>query len=279
MSCIKMFFLVVKILFVISIGSAMAADPNKVIAAKVNNHVITAQDVLNALNLLPQKIREKPLSDIYPNIVNELINQHLITKQAYKEKFDLNKNVVLLLKKNKDQIIARYWLNNFLDKQVEKENINLYYRNYVKNFKPSQEFNASHILLKSKKEAFEIIRKLQKKSKFSELAKKYSIGPSGKNDGQLGWFQSGQMLPAFEKATFDLKKGSITKVPVKTKFGYHVIMLNDIRNSKPKALDIIKKQITERIRRLSLSNLEKKIRENQNITIVDFENVAKKVNN
>jgi len=278
MSCIKMFFIMVKILFVISITSAMAEDPNKVVAAKVNNFVITAQDVLNALNLLPEKIKEKPLSDIYPNIVNELINQHLITQQAYKEKFDLNKNVSLLLKKNKDRIIARYWLNNFLAKQVKKEDIDLYYNNYIKNFKPSKEFNASHILLKSKKDALEIIRKLEKKSKFSELAKKYSIGPSGKNDGQLGWFQSGQMVQAFEKATFKLKKGSITKIPVKTKFGYHVIMLNDVRNSKPKVLNEVKKQITERIRKLSLSNLEKKIRENQNITIVDFENVAKKVN-
>jgi peptidyl-prolyl cis-trans isomerase C len=273
-----MFFIVVKILFFVSTSSAIAEDPSKVVAAKVNNHVITAQDVLNALNLLPEKMKQQPLSNIYPNIVNELINQHLITKQAYKEKFDLNKNIVLLLKKNKDQIIARYWLNNFLDKQVKKGDINLYYNNYIKNFKPSKEFNASHILLKSKEEAFEIIRKLEKKSKFSELAKKHSIGPSGKNDGKLGWFQSGQMVEAFEKATFNLKKGSITKVPVKTKFGYHVIMLNDIRNSKPKALDIVKKQIVKRIRKLSLSNLEKKIRENQNITIVDFENVAKKVN-
>ena len=278
MSCIKIFFIVVKILFVVPMSMAVAEDPNKVIAAKVNNHVITAQDVLNALNLLPEKIKEKPLSDIYPNIVNELINQHLITKQAYKEKFDLNKNIALLLKKNKDKLLARYWINNFLANEVKKENIDLYYNNYVKNFKPYKEFNASHILLRSKKEAFEIIRKLEKKSKFSELAKKYSIGPSGKNDGQLGWFQSGQMVEAFEKATFKLKKGSTTKVPVKTKFGYHVIMLNDVRNSKPKSLDIVKKQIAERIRKLSLSNLEKKIRENQNITIVDFENVAKKVN-
>ena len=104
------------------------------------------------------------------------------------------------------------------------------------------------------------------------------MGPSAKNDGQLGWFQSGQMVEAFEKATFALEKGKITKVPVKTKFGYHVIMLNDVRNSQPKAFNVIKKQIIERIRKLSLSNLEKDIRKNQNITIVDFENVAKKVN-
>ena len=278
MSRIKIFFIVVKILFIFSISEAIAGDPSKIIAAKVNNHVITAQDVLNGLNRLPEKIKEKPLSDIYPNIVNELINQHLITERAYKEKIYLNKEVAYLLKKNKDQILAKYWLNNFLDKQVKKETIDGYYSNYVKNFRTSKEFNASHILLKSKKEAINIIGKLKNKSKFSELAKKYSIGPSAKNDGQLGWFQSGQMVEAFEKATFRLKKGKITEIPIKTKFGYHVIMLNDVRNSKPKALNVIKKQIIQRIRKLSLSSLEKKIRKNQNITIVDFENVAKKVN-
>ena len=278
MSRIKIFFIVVKILFIFSISEAIAGDPSKIIAAKVNNHVITAQDVLNGLNRLPEKIKEKPLSDIYPNIVNELINQHLITERAYKEKIYLNKEVAYLLKKNKDQILAKYWLNNFLDKQVKKETIDGYYSNYVKNFRTSKEFNASHILLKSEKEALEIIGKLKNKSKFSELAKKHSIGPSAKNDGQLGWFQSGQMVEAFEKATFALEKGKITKVPVKTNFGYHVIMLNDVRNSKPKPLNTIKKQIIERIKKLSLSNLEKEIRKNQNITIVDFENVAKKVN-
>ena len=85
------------------------------------------------------------------------------------------------------------------------------------------------------------MNKLKNESKFSELAKAHSIGPSAKNDGQLGWFQSGQMVEAFEKATFALEKGKITKVPVKTKFGYHVIMLNDVRNSKPKPLNTIKK--------------------------------------
>ena len=101
MSRIKIFFIVVKILFIFSISEAIAGDPSKIIAAKVNNHIITAQDVLNGLNRLPEKIKEKPLSDIYPNIVNELINQHLITERAYKEKIYLNKEVAYLLKKNK----------------------------------------------------------------------------------------------------------------------------------------------------------------------------------
>ena len=86
------------------------------------------------------------------------------------------------------------------------------------------------------------------------------------------------MVEAFEKAIFKLEKSSITKVPVKTKFGYHVIMLNDVRNSKPKPLNVVRKQIVERIRKLSLSKLEKEIRKDQDITIVTFENIAKKVN-
>ena len=105
MSSIKIFFILIKMLFVFFVTSAKAEDPRKIIAAKVNNYVITAQDVLNALKRLPEKVKQRPLSDIYPNIVNELINQHLITKQAYKEKLDLDKDVAYLLKKNKDQII------------------------------------------------------------------------------------------------------------------------------------------------------------------------------
>ena len=91
MSSIKIFFIIGKLLFAFSINNALAENPSKIIAAKVNNHIITAQDVLNGLNRLPEKIKEKPLSDIYPNIVNELINQHLIIERAYKEKIELNK--------------------------------------------------------------------------------------------------------------------------------------------------------------------------------------------
>ena len=278
MSCFKIFFIVAKLIFILSSNIALAKDPSKIVAAKVNDHIITAQDVLTALQKLPQKIKEKPLPNLYPNIINELINQHLITKQAYKEKLDLNKNVIDQVKKSKDQIMARYWLNNFLKNQTKKENVEVFYKKYLKNFKTTKEFNASHILVKEINEASEIIVKLKEKSNFSDLAKKYSIGPSNKNGGKLGWFRSGQMVKEFEKATFQLKKGEITNVPVKTKFGYHVIMLHDIRDSVPKKLTEIKQNIIQRIKKISLSNLENDIRKNQKITINDFDDVAKKVN-
>ena len=279
MSCFKTFLIPFKLIVMLSTSIALAEDPNKIIAAKVNEYIITAQDVLNAFERLPTKIKEKPLPDLYPSIVNELINQHLITKQAYKEKLDQNTIIIDQVKKNKDQIIAKYWINNFLINQTKRENIEIFYNNYLKSFKKSIEFNASHILVKKEKEALEIIKQLKNKAKFSDLAKTKSIGPSAKNEGQLGWFSSGQMVKEFEKATFALKKGEITKTPVKTQFGFHIILLNDVRDSKPKKLSDIQQSIIDRIKKNSLSNLEKEIRKNKIIIINDFKDVAKKVNN
>ena len=279
MSCFKTFLIPFKLIVMLSTSIAFAEDPNKIIAAKVDEYIITAQDVLNAFERLPTKIKEKPLPDLYPSIVSELINQHLITKQAYKEKLDQNTIIIDQVKKNKDQIIARYWMNNFLINQTKRENIEIFYNNYLKSFKKSKEYNASHILVKKEKDALEIIKQLKNEDKFSELAKTKSIGPSAKNEGQLGWFSSGQMVKEFEKATFALKKGEITKTPVKTQFGFHIILLNDVRDSKPKKLSDIQQSIIDRIKKNSLSNLEKEIRKNKIIIINDFKDVAKKVNN
>ena len=279
MSCLKIIFIITNFFLVITLPIANAKEPKQVIVATVDNHIITAQDVLNATNRLPNKIKEKPLSEIYPNIVNELINQHLITKQAYKDKLDQQKEIIEILKKNKDQIMAKYWLDNFLINNISEEKVQDFYAKYVENFKTFKEFNASHILLKEEDEALQIIKKLEITSEFSKLAETYSIGPSKKNGGKLGWFRSGQMVKEFEEAVLKLKKGKITKKPVKTKFGYHIIMLNDIRDSQPKKINDIKQQIVKRIKQNSLSNLEKQLRKNKSIKISDFKKVVQEINN
>ena len=278
MSSIIRNFLVFNIIFILSTAELLAKDLNKIVAAKVNNHIISAQDVLNAVNTLPENVKTKPLSEIYPRIINELINKHLITKRAYNEKLDLDQNVLNLIQKNKDSILAKYWLNNYIKNETSEENIKNFYNEYVKSFQEYTEVNASHILVKTKNEAISIINKLKSKSQFSELAKTFSIGPSGKNGGNLGWFGPGQMVKEFEKAAFLIEKGNISQKPIKTKFGFHVIKVNDIRKAKPKKLYEIKKNIIEKITKVSLSNLENKIRQDQDVLIVKFEDVVKEVN-
>ena len=175
--------------------------------------------------------------------------------------------------------MAKYWLNSYLSQKLDKKNLKNFYNNYLKSFKSSKEYNASHILVKEEKEALNIIKKLNNKAIFSDLAKEFSVGPSGKTGGNLGWFSSGQMVKEFEKATFILNKGQITKEPVKTKFGFHIIKLNDVRISQPKNFTEIEPEIINMIKKKSLVNLEKEIKKNQKIIINKFEDVAKKVNN
>ncbi|MBE6513607.1 MAG: peptidyl-prolyl cis-trans isomerase [Candidatus Methanomethylophilaceae archaeon] len=88
--------------------------------------------------------------------------------------------------------------------------------------------NASHILVKNEKDAKSIMTRLEKGESFEALAKRFSKCPSGSKGGNLGWFGRGDMVPEFEEACFNGKKGDVVG-PVKTEFGYHIIKINDQR--------------------------------------------------
>lgn len=82
--------------------------------------------------------------------------------------------------------------------------------------------HCSHILVKTEQDAKNILERLNKGEKFSNIARETSLCPSGKRGGDLGTFGRGKMVKEFENAAFDLQKGQVSPI-VKTKFGYHII--------------------------------------------------------
>ncbi len=86
----------------------------------------------------------------------------------------------------------------------------------------AKQVHAAHILVKDEAKAKDLLTKVNAGESFSEMAKKFSICPSGKKGGDLGWFSRGQMVREFENAAFDGEKGAIVG-PVKTQFGWHLI--------------------------------------------------------
>ncbi|MCR9123195.1 MAG: peptidyl-prolyl cis-trans isomerase [Phyllobacteriaceae bacterium] len=90
------------------------------------------------------------------------------------------------------------------------------------------ELRARHILVEDEAAAQSIIAALDAGEAFAELAQKHSIGPSAANGGDLGWFGRGQMVEPFEEAVFALSPGEHSG-PVETKFGWHVILLEEAR--------------------------------------------------
>lgn len=85
---------------------------------------------------------------------------------------------------------------------------------------------ASHILVKNRTDAVQIKKAIDNGADFGEMAKKYSICPSGANGGDLGYFRRGQMVQQFEDEAFELPVGKVSS-PVGTEFGWHLIKVTD----------------------------------------------------
>lgn len=115
-----------------------------------------------------------------------------------------------------------------------------------------KEYNARHILVGTEAEAKSIIDQLGKKVKFEKLAEKSNDVASATKGGSLGWIVPSNFAPLFAKALLNLKKGEYTKEPVQAQFGWHVIMLDDIRELKIPPFDELKPQFQQRLQQQAI---------------------------
>lgn len=122
----------------------------------------------------------------------------------------------------------------------------------VKKQSTRTEYKARHILVKEEDEAKKLIKELDKKADFAELAKKHSLGPTGKSGGELEWFDKTQMVEPFAEAVAAMEPGTYTKEPVQTQFGWHIINLQETRTAEPPKLDDVKPQLTAMVQRQKL---------------------------
>ncbi len=176
-------------------------------------------------------------------VINELVNRELLHQAAVKAKVENDETVAFQLKQLKVDAMIQGLLNKLsTENKITDKDLKAEYDKRIAGAKLS-EYKARHILLKTEEEAKTVIAELDSGSKFEELAKKKSTGPSAKDGGDLGWFNPSQMVPPFSQAVAQMKKGSYTKKPVKTQFGYHVIKLEDTRKRTPPKFEDIKPQL------------------------------------
>jgi len=192
------------------------------------------------------KKKQDPKFDVKKNrelLIQELINRQLMYQDALRQKIEKNKDVIFQLKQHRIDLLIKYAIRKtMLATPITDTVLKLEYDRRVKSANV-KEYKARHILLKTEAKAKSVIKELNNGKDFIKLAKAYSTGPTGKNGGDLGWFNARQMVPAFSKAVAGLKKGAYTKTPVKTKFGWHVIKLEDTRKMEPPKFKDVKQQV------------------------------------
>lgn len=164
-------------------------------------------------------------------------------------------------------VLLKTWTKEKVDSfKISDEDIKKAYDERVTKL-ASKEFNARHILVKTEDEAKAIIKELTDGADFAKLAKEKSTGPSGSNGGSLGWFKAQTMVPAFANAVKAMKKGEVSKEPVKTQFGYHIIKLEDSRDAKLPTMDSLKPQLKRVIAQQKMLAYMKELKKTADIKI------------
>jgi peptidyl-prolyl cis-trans isomerase C len=199
------------------------------------------------------------------SVLNELANILIVAQEAEKsglhEREDVAASLDLLKAKLLTQVAIQEHANQHKpsDEEVQK----IYDAEYAN--QSNTEYKARHILVKEEEEAKSLITKLNDGGDFAELAKEHSTGPTGKNGGDLGWFDAGQMVQPFSEALKSMEKGKYTTEPVKTQFGWHVILLEDSRQSPPATLEKVRGKIMNSLQQKSLTEYMQGLRESSNL--------------
>ena len=178
-------------------------------------------------------------------LLQELINQKLMAIDAKDSDLLDNEEFKYEFESMKDNFISQYVIKTVLNSvTVSEEEVREFFETNKNAFGENESVSASHILVGDLSKAENLYEKIQNGDDFATLAKENSTCPSSANGGDLGYFGRGQMVKEFEDMAFSLEVGAVSK-PVKTQFGYHLILLNDKKSDKAKNFEDIKDELKE----------------------------------
>ena len=193
-------------------------------------------------------------------ILEELINRKLFLMEAQRNLFEAEAAFKAQLKQAKESLLINYAIEKAISTvTVKEEEIMSFYEENKDKMGGGDTVNASHILVETEEEALRILDEIKGGLAFEEAAKKYSSCPSKEQGGNLGDFGRGQMVPEFEQAAFAMEVGEIS-APVKTQFGYHLILLIGKKAGEATPLSEVRERIeAELLRRNQQAAYQSKV--------------------
>ncbi len=240
------------------LSSNAYAEGKNGVAAVVNGEEITVAEVKKGYDENPQIKAKVPFDEFYGKALDIYVNGKLIYQAAVEDGVMDTQAYKDQLKTAQEDVARKVYLEKRVKAEITDADINKAYNEYKSKFKPQKEVKARHILVSSEAQAKDIIAQLKKGAKFNDLGKKYSKD----NSVDLGYFTKEMMVPEFGNAAFAMKKGQISKTPVKTQFGYHIIAVDDTRTTKPLPLKEVKPQIEAMLSQQAVAKVFKDLNEN-----------------
>lgn len=260
-----------------------AAKPDDPVAATVNGQPILRSEVLEAINGLPPQYRQMPTEMLVPLMAEQVATARLVADKGMAAGLQNDPDVKARLATAERRIVQDVWLQRELKARMTDQAIQDAYKAFLAQNPAQDQVKARHILIQpdaaatdkakadkdAEAKAKDLIQQLEKGAKFDDLANANTTDPSGKGTGgDLGWFAKDQMVPEFADAAFKLEKGKYTTAPVKSQFGWHVILVEDKRTLPQPTLDEVRPQLEEQLSQALVPEIINEVKKGAEIVVM-----------
>lgn len=241
-----------------ALGQDTAADDP--VEAVVNGQEIRRSDVIESAQSLPPAYQQQ-IDQIYPALVERLIDLTLLLEEAKRRDLGADPEVKDRVADYEDQVVREVLLDRQVKEGMTEEAVKARYDQFVAEFQPQSEVHARHILVATEDEAKAIIAELDAGGDFAAIATAKSIDTgSGAQGGDLGFFTAEQMVPEFSQAAFALEPGAHSTAPVQSQFGWHVIKVEEKRDTQPPSFEEARPEIENQLSQELVNDLVTKLR-------------------
>jgi peptidyl-prolyl cis-trans isomerase C len=221
------------------------------VVARVNGTDITVGNLIVARAALPPEYQSLPDDLIFDGLLDQVIQQ-VVIEQSLAGKLKVLDELTLLNERR--SYLSGIMVQEVASAAVTEAAVLTAYDEAFAEFKSEKEFRASHILVESEEVANTLLAEIQAGADFAKVAADNSTDGSAQSGGDLGWFGLGMMVEPFEAAVVSAEVGKVVG-PVKTEFGYHLILVTETRNSEKPPLETVRAQIESEVQKAAVLDM------------------------
>ncbi len=233
------------------------------VIARINGSPLYRENLLVVKENLGAEVPEDRL-------VSRMVELRLLADKARAEGLDEAPRTQARIQNAIDNQLANAYLTGYVaGLEISEDELRGAYEEVAAGYADDQQHRAWHILVDTEEKAREILVQLEDGADFAALAKEHSEDPgSAETGGDLGWFSLDQMVEPFAEAVDALQPGEIGEEPVETRFGWHVLKLEDTRHAPAPAFEELRPELEDQVRREAVNDMITELREDATVEII-----------